>query len=653
MSDETTPSANDGGEPSMEDILASIRRIIADDEQGGEIEAGDIAETVVDAPVTDIPSLTLVDTVDDADMMADLVDNNLTDIDLTDDTSADVLDLSTGDMAPLDDGFGDENLADNTRIDELDELSAEINAIQSQTPKTAENLDIAAFDDTDLDLELLLDSDEDIQDALEIPDVDVPVAEMTESKVVAEESDFALLDDIDLLVAEPVPDLDDSLLEDLMADASISDDVIPDEMVIDPAADLIASDGAHDGDDTGALIDSLLGDDFEPSVAEAERVSETVSTEPLMAAPVSATADSDLELVKSLMADLTDDSFLDDKSDHIAEADVDVQSRADEAALNDLIEASADEEDVLDDILSLTLDEEAALQDETLDTLFEDNAAMDDAPAADVHDGFVPDDILPEEFAAETASNNAALSETSESAHKSLADIAAEAQQDALDAEGSQTQPQNDTDTGDGAMLAAVLAAAAGTAGAAALSSQDSAPEDDAETSHEDLEDLIMSGDALSDDAELETIEATDDLDDMLMDLDVPSDAADADGISTAALDIDDETDNTESELTEISPQNPSDGDLQETAAMARVRSSAAKKDTILDEVTETATASAFAELNTAVEEKAVIAERGDRIGDLVQEALRPMLKEWLDANLKGIVERAVTKEVKRIASGK
>jgi len=48
-----------------------------------------------------------------------------------------------------------------------------------------------------------------------------------------------------------------------------------------------------------------------------------------------------------------------------------------------------------------------------------------------------------------------------------------------------------------------------------------------------------------------------------------------------------------------------------------------------------------------------VKAERGDRIGDLVMEALQPMLKEWLDANLKGIVERAVTKEVKRISSGK
>lgn len=89
--------------------------------------------------------------------------------------------------------------------------------------------------------------------------------------------------------------------------------------------------------------------------------------------------------------------------------------------------------------------------------------------------------------------------------------------------------------------------------------------------------------------------------------------------------------------------------DNQETIPMAK----ASKKEVIIDEVTETATADVFASLTKAVEDKAVVEERGDRIGDLVMEALRPMLKEWLDKNLKTIVERAVTKEVKRISSGK
>ena len=82
-------------------------------------------------------------------------------------------------------------------------------------------------------------------------------------------------------------------------------------------------------------------------------------------------------------------------------------------------------------------------------------------------------------------------------------------------------------------------------------------------------------------------------------------------------------------------------------------RAAAKKKDAIMDEVEGAATTSVFAQLNQVVEEKAVSAERGDRVGDLVMELLEPMLKEWLDKNLKGIVERAVTKEVKRISSGK
>lgn len=80
---------------------------------------------------------------------------------------------------------------------------------------------------------------------------------------------------------------------------------------------------------------------------------------------------------------------------------------------------------------------------------------------------------------------------------------------------------------------------------------------------------------------------------------------------------------------------------------------SALRSDAILDDVTEQATMSAFAELNQVVEDKAVLSERGPRVGDLVQDALKPMLKEWLDENIQGIVERAVAKEVSRIATGK
>lgn len=42
----------------------------------------------------------------------------------------------------------------------------------------------------------------------------------------------------------------------------------------------------------------------------------------------------------------------------------------------------------------------------------------------------------------------------------------------------------------------------------------------------------------------------------------------------------------------------------------------------------------------------------GETVEDLVIEALKPMLKEWLNMNLAGIVQRIVEKEVRRLASG-
>lgn len=40
----------------------------------------------------------------------------------------------------------------------------------------------------------------------------------------------------------------------------------------------------------------------------------------------------------------------------------------------------------------------------------------------------------------------------------------------------------------------------------------------------------------------------------------------------------------------------------------------------------------------------------GATVEDLVLEALRPMLKQWLDANLPGMVENLVQKEIRRIS---
>lgn len=63
--------------------------------------------------------------------------------------------------------------------------------------------------------------------------------------------------------------------------------------------------------------------------------------------------------------------------------------------------------------------------------------------------------------------------------------------------------------------------------------------------------------------------------------------------------------------------------------------------------------ASAFAGLTASLarpEPAALVGGSGPTIDALARELLRPMLKEWLDANLPGIVEAAVRKEVERIA---
>lgn len=41
----------------------------------------------------------------------------------------------------------------------------------------------------------------------------------------------------------------------------------------------------------------------------------------------------------------------------------------------------------------------------------------------------------------------------------------------------------------------------------------------------------------------------------------------------------------------------------------------------------------------------------GVTVEDMVMESLKPMLKDWLDANLKGVVERLVEREIKRIVA--
>jgi uncharacterized protein len=69
----------------------------------------------------------------------------------------------------------------------------------------------------------------------------------------------------------------------------------------------------------------------------------------------------------------------------------------------------------------------------------------------------------------------------------------------------------------------------------------------------------------------------------------------------------------------------------------------------IISPIAEAASRSAFDALQS-VAPKSTAPAGGTTIDDLARELLRPMLKEWLDAHLPGIVEGVVAKEVARIS---
>ena len=69
--------------------------------------------------------------------------------------------------------------------------------------------------------------------------------------------------------------------------------------------------------------------------------------------------------------------------------------------------------------------------------------------------------------------------------------------------------------------------------------------------------------------------------------------------------------------------------------------------DAIVGETTAAAASKAFMSLSQTVQ---VSDGRGRTLEDIVVEMLRPMVKDWLDANLAQIVEEKVEEEVQRVA---
>jgi uncharacterized protein len=105
-----------------------------------------------------------------------------------------------------------------------------------------------------------------------------------------------------------------------------------------------------------------------------------------------------------------------------------------------------------------------------------------------------------------------------------------------------------------------------------------------------------------------------------------------------------------EEEALELTEKVETHGDLDVfTAPAAEPVAAPMVVEGLVSERAATAAASAFGQLSAAIG-----MPRSDRtLEDVVREMLRPLLQQWLDDNLPGIVQQAVETEVERIARGR
>jgi hypothetical protein len=105
-----------------------------------------------------------------------------------------------------------------------------------------------------------------------------------------------------------------------------------------------------------------------------------------------------------------------------------------------------------------------------------------------------------------------------------------------------------------------------------------------------------------------------------------------------------------EEEALELTEKVETHGDLDVfTAPAAEAPPAPPAVEGLVSERAASAAASAFGQLSAAI-----AMPRADRtLEDVVRELLRPLLQDWLDTNLPGIVQQAVEAEVERIARGR
>ena len=541
-------SAGDS-EPSMEDILASIRKIIADDKTDNHALESETEQLLTPEVELEPETTSFSEKVDEQQFEIPDVQGTSQDIDQIIPEFTETIDEV--------DSFEDEEILDLINFAEEDNaepVEAAIDEVEDIVPdfEPATGESNSGFDET---LDLVMDSD--------ASDYYSETVESDENRLLREEIENDL--SIDSESFEPIAT--NSLEEELdVADDDVTTAPELEDLLEPEFEDNLDDEIGEDADDEIEDVFAELEIEDEIESADDEASLESVN---LLDEASNSGDDQDMDLVKSLLADLMDDEETEEFDD-------------------DTIDAFADDSEESDDIL-----------DEILYQSMEDETAISEA-----------------------------LEDTEETEESELAQIARNAREAA-----STPYPNRDVinpadkvelpDRNLGERLN--LSAAGGFVGVAAGAALTGASgNDEPESLDEQVSQMVEEELEIAEIEELlEMIEETDDAEPEVME-------------------ADDEQAALEALVEEI--ETP-----QENEDMGR----AAKKDALIDEDIESESSEAFAALSHVVQEKAEMEENGPPIGDLVQDALRPMLKEWLDKNLKGIVERAVTKEVKRISSGK
>lgn len=138
-----------------------------------------------------------------------------------------------------------------------------------------------------------------------------------------------------------------------------------------------------------------------------------------------------------------------------------------------------------------------------------------------------------------------------------------------------------------------------------------------------------------------------DDILDLTEDMTAPPEPAPAPAPSFRTIDGQPDVIFTESEVAPMPPPPPPP--LMDAPRRPQYGASPAPADRpLLSSEASIAVNSAFNQLA-----QSVFTQNGHTIEDLVREMLRPMLKNWLDDNLPGLVERLVRAEIERVSRGR